>query len=61
MFQKVITFVKDTRIEMARVVWPSREALIRDTIVIIVVTLGLAAFLGVLDVIFQYLLNTFIL
>lgn len=61
MFQKITAFIKDTRTEMMRVVWPTREAIIRDTIVVIAVTLGLAAFLGILDVVFQYLLNRFIL
>lgn len=56
-----MVFLSDTRLEMGRVVWPTRETLVRDTILVVAVSLALAAFLGVLDTVFQYLLTTFIL
>lgn len=61
MFEKVITFIKETRVEMSRVTWPTQEVLIRDSILVIGVSLGLAAFLGILDKIFGYLVQIFLL
>ena len=61
MFEKVITFIKETRVEMSRVTWPTREVLMRDTVLVVAVSLGLAAFLGVLDKIFGYIVTNYLL
>ena len=61
MFQRFIAFIKDTRIEMSKVTWPTRQSFLRDTIVVVAVSLGLAVFLGFLDYVFAYILNNFIL
>jgi preprotein translocase subunit SecE len=61
MIQKLIDFIKDTRSEMTKVTWPSRNDIIRDTVLVILVSAGLAVFLGLLDLVFSYLLNKFIL
>ena len=45
---------------MAKVKWPTRQETINYTIVVIAVSLAVAAFLGALDFIFTYLLNVFI-
>ncbi len=57
MIQKIVDFIKDTRAEMSKVVWPTRETMLRDTVLVIIVSLGLAFFLGFLDTLFQYLLK----
>jgi len=59
--QKIISFLKEVRIEMKRVSWPSREKTISYTLIVIGVSLGTAVFLGGLDFIYTYLLNNFIL
>lgn len=61
MLEKIKNFIKDTRVEMFKVTWPTREMIIRDSILVIIASLGVAAFLGLLDTVFQYLLNTFVL
>jgi len=45
---------------MAKVKWPTRQDTINYTIVVIAVSLAMAAFLGVLDFLFTYLFNIFI-
>lgn len=54
---KVITFFKEAREELVKVVWPSREELIRHTVIVVVISLGVAALLGVLDLIFNTILQ----
>jgi len=49
MLQKLINYLKGSREEIKKVVWPSKKEATRYTTVIIVITLFLAAFLGLLD------------
>jgi preprotein translocase subunit SecE len=44
-------FVKDVRLESAKVSWPSRDELRDSTTVVIVTVLMVAAFIGVVDVV----------
>jgi len=59
--EKIVDFLKEVGLEIKKVNWPSRQATIRYTLVVIGVSLAVALFLGGLDVLFQYLLNRFIL
>ena len=59
--EKTKNYFKEVRIEMAKVKWPTRQETINYTIIVIGVSLAVAAFLGALDFIFTYLLNLFIL
>lgn len=59
-FEKLTNYLKETRLELRHVNWPSRENTIRFTILVIGVSVALAAYVGLLDVFFQYLLNHFI-
>lgn len=61
MFEKFTTFFKESRVELKKVTWPTREDTIRYTIAVIAVSAALALFLGGLDVIFRYILNVFVL
>jgi len=54
-------FLKEVKIEMAKVVWPTSRQLVVYTIIVILMSVVLAAFLGALDLGFQTLLNKFIL
>lgn len=49
MLKKSIQFIRDVRIEFSKVSWPSREELTQSTIIVIVVSLIVAAFIGVVD------------
>ena len=47
--------------EIKKVNWPTRQETIRYTLIVVVVSLVVAGFLGGLDLIFLRLLNQFIL
>ena len=51
----IIQYLKETRAELRKVTWPTRDETINLTVVVLVVTLGMAAFLGVLDYVFSKL------
>ena len=55
MFNKTIQFLKEIRVELGKVTWPSKNELIGSTIVVVVVSLLLSAFTGVVDFILSRL------
>jgi preprotein translocase subunit SecE len=59
--QKLIIFLKEVRLELKRVTWPSRQDTIKNTLLVIGFSLAVAAFLGGLDYLFNFLLKTFVL
>ncbi|MEK7174986.1 MAG: preprotein translocase subunit SecE [Patescibacteria group bacterium] len=58
---KLTTYLKEVRVELNKVNWPTREETTRYTVLVIVMSLAVAAFLGGLDYIFSWLLNKFVL
>ncbi|MFA4872106.1 MAG: preprotein translocase subunit SecE [Patescibacteria group bacterium] len=50
---KLIQYVKDSKEELKHVTWPTKKEVRRHTILVIAVSLGVAAFLGIID----YILN----
>lgn len=61
MLTKLINYIKETKVELKHVNWPSRKKTINFTILVIIFSIGVAIFLGVFDAIFGYLLQKFIL
>ncbi len=47
--KKLIKYLKESYLEMKKVVWPSRETVISSTKVVLVSTLIFAAVLGLVD------------
>ena len=58
---RIIKFIKESRAELKKVVWPTREETIRHTLTVIVMSGALALFLGGVDYVLQFILKTFIL
>lgn len=58
---KIVEYVKDTRSELKHVSWPTRKQAIAFTIIVIAVSLGVAAFLGFFDYIFTQVINKFLI
>lgn len=54
---RIIQFLKESRLELKRVTWPTREETLRATGAVIVVSGAIALFLGVFDFLFQLLLE----
>lgn len=44
-----IDFLREVRVELAKVVWPSKEATFRLTILVIVITIVVGFFIGIID------------
>ena len=57
MFQKLITYLKETRLEMRKVNWPSRRDTMRFTTTVVAVSLAIAVLLGTFDFIFRRLIS----
>jgi preprotein translocase subunit SecE len=58
---RIITFLKEVRIELKRVTWPTRQQTVKYTLMVIGFSAAVAAFLGGLDFIFAWLLEKFVL
>ena len=57
---KIITFLKEVRLEMKKVNWPTRETTIKYTLIVVGISAVVAAFLGGLDILFTNLLEKFV-
>ena len=58
--EKITQFLKEVKIELSRVAWPTRKQLTDYTLAVLGISLFLAVFLGALDGVFAYALNKFI-
>jgi len=49
MFEKIVKFLKETKAEMRKVTWPTRDELVGSTKIVIIATLVVTLFIGVID------------
>lgn len=61
MFQSIKLYFQESWTELRRVNWPTRQETLQMTIIVIGFSLLVAAFLGLLDFLFQILIGKFIL
>ncbi len=61
MFTKLTSFLQESRQEISRVNWPTRQETIRLTLVVIAISLLVATMLGAFDFLFSYLLQLIVL
>jgi preprotein translocase subunit SecE len=47
--RKIIQYIKDSKDELKKVVWPSKKELINHTLIVIGLSLAMAFFLGLID------------
>ena len=59
--QKINIFFKEVWVEMKRVSWLSRKDIIRYTLIVLAVTIAVAAFLGGLDFIFTTIIKSLVI
>lgn len=57
MLAKLTNYIKSSIEEMKKVTWPTKKETYNYTVMIIVISVGIAAFLGALDFVFSYLLE----
>ncbi len=46
---KALDFLKEVRVELGKVVWPTRDQTIRLTLIVIFITVMVAFFVGLVD------------
>ncbi|AKM78219.1 MAG: Preprotein translocase SecE subunit [Candidatus Wolfebacteria bacterium GW2011_GWE1_48_7] len=61
MFSRLTSYIQESRQEFKRVNWPTRQETIRLTGMVIGLSLIFAVFLGVLDMVFNYILVTYLI
>ncbi|MEK7160595.1 MAG: preprotein translocase subunit SecE [Patescibacteria group bacterium] len=60
-FERIKKFFQEVRQELKKVTWPSRADTIRYTLIVVVISLGVAFFLGASDFVFQWVMNKFLI
>jgi len=55
--QKIKTFFREVWVEMKRVSWLTRKEVFRHTMVVLGITIAVAAFLGALDFLFSEIIK----
>ena len=58
---KVFSFFKESRDELKKVAWPTRETTVRYTLIVITASVVVGLLIGGLDLVFNKLLQLFIL
>jgi len=61
MFDKIITFLKEVKLEIKKVNWPTRQQTTKYTLIVLGISVAVALFLGSLDFLFTTLLEKFVL
>lgn len=56
-FNQFIQYLRDAYVELKKVVWPTRRQTRNYTIVVILMSLGVALFFSVLDNVFNFILE----
>lgn len=57
MFKKISNYLKDSQVELKKVVWPTKKQTRNHTLMVIGISLALAAFLGAIDYALNLLLE----
>lgn len=58
---KITQFLKEVYQELKKVSWPTKKEVIKHTLIVIGLSLGVAIFLGGLDFLFTWILNKFVI
>ncbi|MBP9697681.1 MAG: preprotein translocase subunit SecE [Candidatus Moranbacteria bacterium] len=59
--QAILTFLREAKVELLRVNWPSQKEVARYTFLVVVMSLTVAIFLGSLDFLFGFLVERYLL
>lgn len=58
---KIVEFLKDVKIELSKVSWPTKDQTIQYTLVVVGLSVAIALFLGGVDFVLGFGLNKFVL
>lgn len=57
---KLTNYLRESYQELKKVVWPTKQETTNHTLLVIGISLGVAAFLGALDFLFTWLFTSFV-
>lgn len=57
---RLVTFLKEVRVEMKKVNWPTREETVKFTLIVVIASAVVALFLGGLDYVFRISIERFL-
>tara|TARA_B100000315_G_scaffold150180_1_gene138879 strand:+ start:91 stop:279 length:189 start_codon:yes stop_codon:yes gene_type:complete len=57
MYERVVVFLREVRAELVKVNWPSQQELVGSTTVVIVLSVVLAIFIGLVDFLLSALVS----
>ncbi len=49
MANRLIAYIKESKDELLKVAWPSRQQVVKDTLVVLGISAGIALFFGAID------------
>ncbi len=55
-----VTYLREVRTELAKVVWPSRDQVVRLSLIVILVSVIVGGYVGILDYAFTKILSLFV-
>ncbi len=58
---RLISFFTEARAEFGKINWPTMQETVRMTAVVVMLSIGIAAFLGAVDYALLYTLNNYLL
>jgi preprotein translocase subunit SecE len=58
---RLISFFTEARAEFDKINWPTAQETLRMTVVVVVLSIGIAAFLGAVDYGLLYVLNNYLI
>lgn len=58
---RIVTFLKEVKVELAKVSWPTKQQTAKYTLVVIGVSLFFAVVLGALDIFYEFLIDKFLI
>lgn len=59
--KQVKNYVAEVRTEARKVSWPTKKKAIRDSAIVVSISIAMAVFLGGIDYILSYLIDTYII
>ena len=59
MIKKIQLFIEDVKVEMAKVSWPTRDELIKSTMIVVVVTILFTLFIFGSDIVISNVVKLF--
>lgn len=58
--RQAIEFLREAKAELEKVSWPTKEQIVRNTLIVIGISVAAAIFLGTLDYVFSLLAERFL-